>query len=43
MGKVLRQQRRVTEESEESSVVVAVSLERYEFQRPGNQSQMEVA
>jgi hypothetical protein len=43
MGKVLRQQRRVAEESEESSVVVAVSLERYEFQRPGNQSQMEVA
>lgn len=36
MGKVLRLQKPVSEEPEEQAVVVAVSLERYEFQRSGN-------
>lgn len=43
MGKVLRQERGAAEESDDSSVLVAVSLERYEFQRSNGQSQMEVA
>ena len=43
MGKVLRQQRSASEESEEPSVAFAVSLERYEFLRTNGQSQMEVA
>lgn len=42
MGKVLRQQKNGSEEAD-SPVIVAVSLERYEFQRSGAQSQMEVA
>jgi hypothetical protein len=36
MGKVLRLQKGTSEESEEQSVVAAVSLERYEFQRGKN-------
>lgn len=42
MGKVLRQERAAEEESD-SPVVLAVSLERYEFQRSNGQSHMEVA
>jgi hypothetical protein len=45
MGKVLRLERFSVEESEAPSVVVAVSLERYEFQRckTRNHSHAEVA
>ncbi len=43
MGKVLRLQRGASEESEERSVTVAISLERYEFMRSNGQFQTEVA
>jgi hypothetical protein len=45
MGKVLRLQKSPSEESEDPSVVVAVSLERYEFLRGKNSahSRAEVA
>jgi hypothetical protein len=43
IGKVLRQQKRVAEESEDPAVVFAVSLERWEFQRSNSQPRMEVA
>src|SRR5450432_1935316 len=41
IGKVLRQQKKVVDESEEPATVFAVSLERYEFQRSGNQARKE--
>jgi hypothetical protein len=41
IGKVLRQQKKVSEESEEAATVFAVSLERYEFQRSSSQSRIE--
>jgi hypothetical protein len=42
MGKVLRLERTlVVDESEDPSVVVAVSLERYEFQRTNHHAQAE--
>ena len=45
MGKVLRLEKGPEEESEAPSVIVAVSLERYEFQRykNGDQRRSEVA
>jgi len=43
MGKVLRLHRTAGEESEDPSVVLAVSLERYEFQRSNGHTQAEVA
>jgi hypothetical protein len=42
MGKVLRQQKLAPDAAEEAAVF-AVSLERYEFMRTNNQTQMEVA
>jgi hypothetical protein len=41
MGKVLRLERSGAEQPEEQSVVVAVSLERYEFQRSNGHAQAE--
>ena len=43
VGKVLRQQKKVAEESEDPETVFAVSLERWEFQRSNSRSQAEVA
>jgi hypothetical protein len=44
IGKVLRQQKKVAEESEDPAAVFAVSLERWEFQRSNSHpQQMEVA
>jgi hypothetical protein len=43
MGKVLRQQKSVAEEPDDTAVILAVSLERYEFLRSNGQSHIEVA
>lgn len=42
MGKVLRFEKTADERPEEQSVVVAVSLERYEFQRSNGHAQTEM-
>jgi hypothetical protein len=43
MGKVLRLEKTATEDGQSAPVVVAISLERYEFMRSNGHSQSEVA